>query len=773
MTGSNGLNHKETLFESSALPVIIIFILALVLRLFRLSGANLRYDELALHFLSRLPSRTLLKTVRDWGHDWSPVYPFFSHWYPGTAASPFFFRLPSAVFGALTTVYLIKLGTRLFSRRSALIAGFLLAVAPWHIYMSREAGYAAFYALSITIQLWYFFRAREDSRYWIHFTLVSLLAAYTSYNFIPFFFWQMLTGFSVYYFFAFLFQKTVKSNHLAKWGISCFLTIAGFYYWVIFLFKRPPKEPFTAPFFYYNYPAWDKMMGDMFSVGWMGLLIIMLFSLWGWYRKRKSVEVWELGVMAAGAIPVAYQLTYPLNPYFVMRQLLYLLPLVLLFFAHGIEGIITKYEAPFPGSRFRWLVLAALLLFFNRGAVGFDFSRVGRFPPDWEKVARDIFPYSKRKIKSRIIVLDSASKMLLEFYATPEIFLKISEKTTRLKFPFGFAKKRFWQMSARNAFLKYVEGPFRSKGYIVFYEPYVKNTGENSLFALIRSKRFGRYFHKVREIASPSVYKYDFPLMVFDDFRIRSFKNTPRRSWGRKGIAVSDNLNEISDRFQLRYMAYRKGEYKLTVIKKKRPGDGENLSVYNNGKFIGELRFNKSNIGSLDLYLTGEDSTLTLKRKSAPVAVKYLNLNRLVERSKVIYAGDFTAVSFKKIIDIYWSFQGNLAAVLKGDGYVGYDFALKNSGRYRLAFCALHSKPAPISLRMWVDGKPLDKYYFARQDRTWGVGERIVQLKKGFHEIRIERYNREKSKSGHAIIKWIRVIKVDGPVSWVSLNQHR
>ena len=50
---------------------------------------------------------------------------------------PLALRLPSALAGVATIYALYRLGAELFSRRLGLLAAALLAVSPWHIYLSR------------------------------------------------------------------------------------------------------------------------------------------------------------------------------------------------------------------------------------------------------------------------------------------------------------------------------------------------------------------------------------------------------------------------------------------------------------------------------------------------------------------------------------------------------------------------------------------------------------------------------------------------------------
>lgn len=95
---------------------------------------------------------------------------------------PFALRLPSAIFGLLSVPALYWVGTMVSNRVAALIAAFLLAVAPFAIYYSQEARpYALLMLAAILFAGTTFAFLRSASRAWgaaVFFAAVALLYAH-------------------------------------------------------------------------------------------------------------------------------------------------------------------------------------------------------------------------------------------------------------------------------------------------------------------------------------------------------------------------------------------------------------------------------------------------------------------------------------------------------------------------------------------------------------------------------------------------------------------
>ena len=91
------------------------------------------------------------------------------------------YRAPSLIFGILTVPLTYQLGRCLFNRQVGVLAGLLVAVAPFHIDFSIQMrGYAAtaFWASVIYLNLWYVLQKKRSLTYWLALALASILAVY-------------------------------------------------------------------------------------------------------------------------------------------------------------------------------------------------------------------------------------------------------------------------------------------------------------------------------------------------------------------------------------------------------------------------------------------------------------------------------------------------------------------------------------------------------------------------------------------------------------------
>jgi len=131
------------------LPVVILLVLAGgALRIYRLGHQSLWTDEFATIRDSSLEiSRPLREEPfepsffdrRIWRNPHGPLYYAFLHlWGQAAGADEFLLRLLSAVIGTATIPIVYLLARALVDSRSALIAGFLFAVSPFHIWFSQE-----------------------------------------------------------------------------------------------------------------------------------------------------------------------------------------------------------------------------------------------------------------------------------------------------------------------------------------------------------------------------------------------------------------------------------------------------------------------------------------------------------------------------------------------------------------------------------------------------------------------------------------------------------
>lgn len=95
----------------------------------------------------------------------------------------FSLRLLPFIFGILSIIFIYKIGRILFDEKAGLIAAFLLAISPFHIYYSQELSHytlTAFLALGSVYYL-IFCLNENNARAWIKLIILNALCLYTSY----------------------------------------------------------------------------------------------------------------------------------------------------------------------------------------------------------------------------------------------------------------------------------------------------------------------------------------------------------------------------------------------------------------------------------------------------------------------------------------------------------------------------------------------------------------------------------------------------------------
>lgn len=173
-----------------------IVALAFALRIYKVTDIPpaLSWDEVSIGY----NAYSILKTGRDEHNRFLPVDAFaaFGDYKPPLAIyltvpavaafglTELSVRLPSVIFGTLTVLVTYFLIAELFYLKSwssaiALLGSFLLAISPWHLQLSRagfEANIATFF---VACGMWFLYRARRDSRFWIVCWIPFVASTYT------------------------------------------------------------------------------------------------------------------------------------------------------------------------------------------------------------------------------------------------------------------------------------------------------------------------------------------------------------------------------------------------------------------------------------------------------------------------------------------------------------------------------------------------------------------------------------------------------------------
>ncbi len=152
---------------SRCLPIALaIFLLALILRLWGLSEADLGADAvLSLETALKPDVPAVISHVREVHQGASPLDFILLHLWIGLAgASNLSVQIPALVWSLLGLLAAWRLAARLFGERTALWALFILAISPMHVYFSQEARYYALFMFLSTTALLLYFHISDDAR---------------------------------------------------------------------------------------------------------------------------------------------------------------------------------------------------------------------------------------------------------------------------------------------------------------------------------------------------------------------------------------------------------------------------------------------------------------------------------------------------------------------------------------------------------------------------------------------------------------------------------
>lgn len=187
--------------------LFVILLLAVAFRLWGLSRGDLLNDEATYAFravgfldyfrwsLQETPLVWFDPGIPSWTkfsfHDHPPLVFLIQHFFILLfGENVVAFRLPSALFGAVSVLLLYFITRHLFSREAALIASALFAVNINHVFISRvgmQESYVIFFMLA---SIFFFLKALERDSYFFHTGIavgLALLAKYTAAVLFPIF----------------------------------------------------------------------------------------------------------------------------------------------------------------------------------------------------------------------------------------------------------------------------------------------------------------------------------------------------------------------------------------------------------------------------------------------------------------------------------------------------------------------------------------------------------------------------------------------------------
>lgn len=153
--------------------LLVILLVALILRLYRLGANDLWYDEIYSVLISK-------KFLSDWN---PPVYFVFLHyWIKLFGLSEFSLRFPSLIFSVVSIPCLFFLGKKIFNRQVGLFGVLMMSLSGFHLWYAQEARpYSLSVLLSILSTYYlYCFIKEEKIKFGLVYVLFSVLGLYAN-----------------------------------------------------------------------------------------------------------------------------------------------------------------------------------------------------------------------------------------------------------------------------------------------------------------------------------------------------------------------------------------------------------------------------------------------------------------------------------------------------------------------------------------------------------------------------------------------------------------
>lgn len=359
------------------LLLIITFLTAFALRIFRLDGQSLWSDEGASVIMT---TRSVTGIIEAAAGDIHPplYYILLSWWAAPTGITEFALRFLSLAFGLVFVATIYKIGERLFSKWVGGFAAFLAATAPFLVYYSQEARMYMQLGMFGALSAYFFLRLVADDRnrpwyIWAAFILTTAACLYSQYFGISIIIFENL---------AFLLYRFRFWRHLRlwlAWGISQAAVGLLFLPWYLLAMRQLNtwpgiSEPFTIQTLLYRVflvfsfgLSWDMtttektqlMLGLLLASCLIWLVIPKRFTHRGLLPRLWAMTFTLLFFLVPVLVMYVLSLSRPMyNPKFLIVAT----PGFFLFLGAGIEGLRQLLALPFAwmGQRTGKLLVATV-----------------------------------------------------------------------------------------------------------------------------------------------------------------------------------------------------------------------------------------------------------------------------------------------------------------------------------------------------------------------------------------------------------------------------
>lgn len=319
---------------------LLILLVAFVLRMWDLGAASLWTDEGLSALRAQADLSQSLDSILSSGNQ-TPLY--FMLLRPLPNHNDVLLRLPSTMFGLLGVALIMFMGVRLYhDHHLALWAGALLAVNPYHVWLSRTARpYALIFVLALMIG--YLFlqlaQGRRPPWIWAAFTLISAFAYLTHYT---------MLALPAAQFLVFVLVMRHERRLFKGWVIAQALACVPVLGWLVVLIQHPVNVgPAWVPVPTLSdipLTLWSMMLGYDGALEWPLFPALMIASLglslavYGAVRDRyanRTNLLWAL--LIAAPLVVTFSISATLVSFYVDRYFMVFLPALLFLVVQGVR----------------------------------------------------------------------------------------------------------------------------------------------------------------------------------------------------------------------------------------------------------------------------------------------------------------------------------------------------------------------------------------------------------------------------------------------------
>jgi 4-amino-4-deoxy-L-arabinose transferase-like glycosyltransferase len=361
--------------------IVMIMLVALVLRVWNLGGASLWTDEALTALRAQAPFNESLASLMAAGNQ-TPLYFWSLRLIPNSTET--WLRLPSALLGLVGIGLTIFMVARLYrDRELALWVGAVLAVNPFHVWLSRTARpYAMIFVFGLVLT--YFFlqllRGSRTRAMWIGFAASSMIAYATHFTAVAFFGAQ---------FAVFAFTVRHKPGFVRRWLLAQVVAGIPALFWLYIVMR----DPIDVASHWIPRPAmkdlpltiWNMTLGYDGVFNWKvfpGLMVVTMGLILGASyaiseRRRDHTTFYWAATFGAALIPVYLMSRYLVSIY-VDRYFMIALPGLFILVIQG-------WKKNF--SRRTWRITMVILVATGIYTVLFSFYDGSYRRADWRNAA--------------------------------------------------------------------------------------------------------------------------------------------------------------------------------------------------------------------------------------------------------------------------------------------------------------------------------------------------------------------------------------------------